>query len=119
GKYKRTLTVLGENTDQGREKFIEELEDVHILFQEFVASNRPDLKIAEVATGESWYGRRALEHKLVDQLITSDEYLMKSCEDAEVFEVKWVEHKKPIDRLLEKFASLGVKRAAVGKMRIQ
>ena len=33
GKYKRTLTVFGENTEQGRAKFVEELEDVHALFQ--------------------------------------------------------------------------------------
>ncbi len=102
GKYKRTLTTLGENTEEGRRKFVEELEDVHALFQEFVTGNRPGLDMEKVATGEAWYGKRALELKLIDGLSTSDEYLMQACEDREVFAVKWVEQKKPIDRLLGK-----------------
>ena len=32
GKYKRTLTMFGENTDKGREKFQEDIEDTHVLF---------------------------------------------------------------------------------------
>ncbi|MDA9256459.1 protease SohB [Pseudomonadales bacterium] len=103
GKYKRTLTLLGENTDEGREKFREELEDVHALFQEFVAENRPELDIKAVATGEAWYGKRALELNLVDGLATSDEYLIELCETRDVFEVTWEETKKPIDRVLDKF----------------
>jgi len=106
GKYKRTLTVLGENTQEGREKFIEELEDVHLLFQEFVAENRPDMDLGAIATGEAWYGRRALDLKLVDELATSDEYLMARCEERDVFEVRWEEQKKPIDKLLGKVSSL-------------
>ena len=106
GKYKRTLTLLGENTDEGREKFREELEDVHALFQEFVAENRPELDIETVATGEAWYGKRALELNLVDGLATSDEYLIELCETRDVFEVTWEETKKPIDRVLDKFNSM-------------
>lgn len=104
GKYKRTLTVFGENTEQGRAKFVEELEDVHVLFQEFVQANRPQVSIDEIATGEAWYGRRALEHRLVDELSTSDAYLTKACEDSDVYEVRWIEHKKPIERILAQFA---------------
>ncbi len=106
GKYKRTLTVLGENTEEGRQKFTEELEDVHALFQEFVADNRPGLDLATVATGEAWYGKRALDLGLIDALATSDEYLMQLCEERDVFEVSWVEHKKPIDKLLGKVNTL-------------
>jgi len=103
GKYKRTLTVFGENTEQGRAKFVEELEDVHVLFQDFVRANRPQVSVDEIATGEAWYGRRAIEHRLVDELSTSDAYLMKACSDADVYEVRWIEHKKPIERLLAQF----------------
>ncbi len=106
GKHKRTLTVFGENTEEGRQKFLEELEDVHALFQEYVASNRPDLDIQTVATGEAWYGTRALELNLVDELSTSDEYLMNACEERDVYEVKWVEHLKPIDKLMNKVNGL-------------
>lgn len=102
GKYKRTLTFLGENTTEGREKFQQELEDVHELFQEFVVENRPGLDIAAVATGEAWYGSRALELKLVDSLATSDEYLMQACDDKDVFQVTWKQGTKPIERLLGK-----------------
>ena len=100
GKYKRTLTVLGENTDEGRQKFIEELEDIHALFQEYVGTRRPALDMAEVATGEVWYGDRAIAKHLIDELSTSDEYLAQACEDRDVFQVRWVEHKKPIERLM-------------------
>jgi serine protease SohB len=100
GKYKRTLTVFGENTEEGRQKFREELEDIHALFQEFVGSRRQVLDMEEVATGEVWYGERALDRKLIDEVCTSDEYLMKVCEDRDVFEVRWVEHRRPIERLM-------------------
>jgi serine protease SohB len=102
GKYKRTLTVLGENTDEGRQKFVEELEDVHTLFQEFVSSHRPQVDIEKVATGETWYGQRAIELNLIDEICTSDEYLTRACEGADVYSVHWVEHKKPLDRILSR-----------------
>jgi serine protease SohB len=111
GEYKRTLTVFGENTEQGRRKFQQEIEDVHTLFREFVAAYRPQVEIAEVATGEAWYGRRALERNLVDELMTSDEYLMRACEEADVFEVRWVEHKRPMERITERIMQ-AIERAA-------
>ncbi len=93
GEYKRTLTIFGENTDKGREKFVEELEDTHTLFKEFVSENRPSLDIAKVATGEVWYGQRALDQGLVDELRTSDDYVQEHLKDWDVYEVKFV-HKK-------------------------
>lgn len=100
GKYKRTLTVLGENTEEGRRKFIEELEDVHRLFKSFVGEHRAELDLEAVATGETWYGQHAVDMKLVDEISTSDEYLLAQSENADVYEVRWVEHKRPIERLL-------------------
>lgn len=76
GQYKRTLTMFGKNTDEDRAKFQEEIEDIHQLFKQFVSHNRPQLDIDAVATGEHWYGTRAQEYKLVDELMTSDDYLM-------------------------------------------
>jgi serine protease SohB len=99
GEYKRTLTMLGENTDKGREKFVEEIEDVHLLFKEFVAQYCPELDIEKVATGEHWFGQRALDRGLVDELITSDEYIANACEAADVFEVKYVEKKTLPERM--------------------
>jgi len=85
GEYKRTLTVFGENTDKGREKFIEELEDTHDLFKSFVAEYRPQLDLDKVATGEVWFGRRALDEKLIDAIATSDDYLFELCQEHDVF----------------------------------
>ena len=106
GRYKRTLDVLGENTEQGREKLREELEDIHALFKEFVADWRPSLNLDAVSTGEAWYGQRALDRALVDELVTSDEYLARACADAEVLEVAWVEPKRPIEKLVGQFSSV-------------
>lgn len=89
GEYKRTVTMFGENTPKDREKFKEDLEDTHVLFKEFVSEHRPQVDIAKVATGEVWFGRRALEVNLVDSLQTSDEYLLNQFEQADLFEVSY------------------------------
>ena len=106
GEFKRTLTMFGENTEDGREKFRQELEEVHGLFKEFVSENRPKVDIERIATGEAWYGKHAVELQLVDDLLTSDEYLMEASRDAKVFEVRYKRPEKPIDRWLNKAAQL-------------
>lgn len=105
GEYKRTLTVFGENTEKGREKFVEELEDTHELFKEFVAEYRPQLDMEKVATGEIWFGRRALEQKLIDEISTSDDYIFERCQDSDVYSVRYEYHKT----LQEKLADFSVK----------
>ena len=95
GEYKRTLTMLGENTEKGRSKFQQDLDDTHHLFKDFVVEHRSNLDIEKVATGEIWFGKRALENGLVDTLQTSDAYLVSCCDAAKVFEVKYIE-KKPL-----------------------
>jgi len=87
GRYKRTVTLLGRITDEGRTKFKEQLEDTHELFKRFVGEMRPALDVEAVATGEHWYGRRAIELGLVDGLATSDDYLLERASAARVFEV--------------------------------
>lgn len=99
GEYKRTLTLFGENTEEGRRKFREELDDTHALFKEFVKENRPSVDIDQVATGEHWYGARALEHGLIDGLQTSDDYLLSLIENADVYSVKYVRRHKLGERL--------------------
>lgn len=99
GEHKRTLTMFGENTDKGRKKFIEDLEDTHKLFKEFVAEHRPQVNIDEVANGDVWFARRGIGQQLVDELATSDEYLMKACKDADVYQVNFIEKKSLQDRI--------------------
>lgn len=109
GEYKRTVTVFGKQTDKGRKKFIEELEETHELFKQHVAEFRPQVDIHKVATGEHWYGRQAIEQNLVDQLITSEDYLLKKSVTADIYQVSY-ELKKPlIERLSEELQGSLVK----------
>ncbi|GGC72011.1 protease SohB [Marinobacter halophilus] len=87
GEHKRTLTVFGENTEKGRQKFLEDLEDTHVLFKEYVSERRPSLDIQAIATGDIWFGTRALEVNLIDEIKTSDEYLIEACERGDVISV--------------------------------
>ena len=89
GEYKRTLTVFGENTDKAREKFQADIDDIHVLFKEFVSSNRPVVAIDEVATGEFWFGQRALEKNLADRLCTSDSFLVEHLAGYDLIEIRY------------------------------
>lgn len=100
GEYKRTLTLFGENTEEGRTKLREQLEETHQLFKSFIQSYRPDLDLARVATGEYWHGEQALALGLVDELKTSDDYLLASRDNADLFKLRYKMRKRPLDRLL-------------------
>lgn len=99
GEYKTTLTLLGENTNKARAKFREELEDTHRLFKQFVQENRPQLDIEKLATGEHWYGTQAIDLKLVDELMTSDDYLLSKNETTDIFEVSYTFTETLTDKL--------------------
>lgn len=89
GEHKRTMTIFGENTEKGRQKFLEDLEDTHVLFKEYVSERRPGLDIAAVANGDVWFGKRALEVQLIDEIKTSDEYLIEACDRSDVVSVEF------------------------------
>ncbi|ENW30983.1 protease SohB [Acinetobacter lwoffii] len=93
GQYKRTVTMFGENTEEGKAKFEEELQQTHALFKHFVEKYRPQLNIEKVATGEHWYGRDALDLNLVDKLQTSDEYLLNLLPQHDIYSIQT--RKKP------------------------
>ncbi len=99
GKHKRTVTMFGKNTDKDRAKLKEELEDVHALFKEAVARYRPDLDLDKVATGEHWYGTRALELGLADELQTSDELLSARATERDLYSVVY-KIKQPLQKRL-------------------
>lgn len=99
GQYKRTLTLLGENTEQGREKFREDLNETHQLFKHFVAEMRPSLDIDAVATGEHWYGTQALDKGLVDEISTSDDVILGLMKEYDVVQIRYALRKKLMDRL--------------------
>jgi serine protease SohB len=99
GEYKRTLTMLGENTEQGREKFLQDLQTTHDLFKQFVVQYRPQLDINAVATGEIWLGTDAQQQQLVDQLQTSDEYLSSCAAEADLYALQFVQKKSLQERV--------------------
>ncbi|HEM6851567.1 TPA: protease SohB [Providencia stuartii] len=98
GEYKRTLTMLGENTEQGRKKFIEDLNETHELFRQFVHHNRPSLDIDAVATGEYWYGTQALDKGLIDQIGVSDDIIISAIETKEIISIRYTQGKKMLER---------------------
>ena len=99
GEYKRTVTMFGKNTDEDRAKMKAELEDVHTLFKAAVSNYRPDLDLDRVATGEHWYGTRAVELGLADEIKTSDELLAELVVDRDVYHLAY-RIKQPLQKRL-------------------
>jgi serine protease SohB len=93
GEFKRTVTLFGENSEKGRQKFQQELEATHQLFKQFVQEHRAQLDIDSVATGEHWFGYQAHALKLVDKIQTSDDYIQAALSARDVFQVKYELHK--------------------------
>lgn len=100
GNFKRTLTLFGENTESGREKLHEEIEEIHTLFKGLILENRPQIDIDKVATGEHWLAKQAIELKLVDELKTSDDYLLEKSKTANLFEIHYKAKKTFSEKLL-------------------
>jgi len=99
GDYKRNVTMFGKNTEKDRARLKEHLEDVHSLFKAAVTVYRPDLDLDKVATGEHWYGTRALELGLADELKTSDELLAGLVGERDLFRVAY-KIKQPLQKRL-------------------
>lgn len=114
GKYKRTVTMFGKNTDADRAKLKEELEDVHQLFKSAVSRYRPALDLEKVATGEHWYGASALELGLADEIRTSDELIAGLVADRELYQVAYRVKQPFPKRLMANIDSALEKADAVG-----
>jgi len=102
GKHKRTLTMFGKNTEEGREKLKEEIEDIHALFKDQIVKYRPDLDIDSVSTGEYWYGARAIELGLIDEIITSDDYLANAKDRFDIYLTKLTKSQSFKEKLFNK-----------------
>lgn len=99
GEFKRTLTMFGENTDKAREKFTQQIEETHTLFKDFVNLNRNQIEIEKVSTGEYWYGKQALELKLVDEIKPSDDLLLEKSLEAEIFEIRYRKKETLVEKI--------------------
>jgi serine protease SohB len=111
GKHKRTVTMFGKNTDEDRAKLKEELEDVHALFKEAIAKNRTELDLEKVATGEYWYGTRALDLGLADEICTSDELLGEKAEGRDLYLLEY-KIKQPLQKRLMGNIDSAIERAS-------
>jgi len=89
GEFKTTLTTFGEITSKGREKVKQDVEEMHVLFKQWVKDHRPSVDIDQIATGETWVGLQAKDRSMIDEVMTSDEYIMKACEEADVFAISF------------------------------
>ncbi|MEJ2299130.1 MAG: protease SohB [Woeseiaceae bacterium] len=116
GKYKRTVTMFGKNTDEDRAKLKDELEDVHTLFKDAIEKYRPGLDLDKVATGEHWYGTRALELGLADEIRTSDELLGEKVADRDLYLVKY-KVKQPLQKRVLQNVETAIERADAARWR--
>lgn len=99
GEYKRTVTPFTLTTEAKRDKLTSQIEDTHALFKDFVTLHRPQLDVERVGSGEYWYGTRAVELGLVDELMTSDDYLLARSADADLYTVSWSRGRTPARKL--------------------
>jgi len=99
GEYKRTVGVFAEITPAGEAHFQERLHDTHKLFKTFVHQFRPQVDLAKVATGDYWFGEEAKLLGLVDELKTSDDYLLSFEKDTPIFELSYEVKESLSDRL--------------------
>lgn len=100
GQHKRTLTLFGKNTEEGRQKLQQEIEEVHGLFKQQIAAHRPQVDLERVATGEHWYGVRARELALIDEIRTSDDLLREAARDRDLYLVRFKRRKRFAERLV-------------------
>ncbi len=99
GQFKRTLTLFGENTPEGRQKLQEEINDAHELFKTFIERYRPKVNINQVATGEHWFATQALELNLLDEIMTSDNFLLAARTTHDIYQVKYEQRKTFTQRI--------------------
>jgi len=106
GKYKRTVTPFSEVTDEGKQKLQDDITAIHEAFKRLIKEGRPDVDIEKIATGEYWLASQAKEKGLVDEIMTSDDYLGSKLDDCEVIEITTETEQNRIEKLIEGGSSL-------------
>lgn len=109
GAFKRTVSIFGEISPEGESKFKSQLEDTHVLFKNHIHHFRPQLDLEKVATGEYWYGHQAKDLGLVDELITSDDYLLSKRKTAEIIKVSYKTKKSLAEKIGEAMGNVVLK----------
>jgi len=114
GKYKRTLTPFTPIEQEHLEKHKQMLEDIHKAFIQHVLQYRPQLDPDKVATGEFWLGKEAQELKLVDDIMTSDEYILSKQDSHQILFISLEEKKDLLSKITHK-ASLWFEDRAISQ----
>jgi serine protease SohB len=107
GESKRTVTQFGEVTRAGEKKFKDSLKRIHDLFKKHVKENRPKVDIKKIATGEHWTAQEALKMNLVDEIRTSDDYIVERISKSHVYRVSY-EKSKTQKNLIPSFAEASI-----------
>lgn len=105
GEYKRTITPFSDVTPERLGKLQDQLSEVHELFKSHVAARRPALDIDGIATGEYWYGTTAQTLGLVDQITTTDDWLLKRLESHDIFLVRTLRPGRKMMQTVERLAA--------------
>ena len=101
GKYKRTVTPFSEVTDEGKQKLQDDITAIHEAFKRHIKDGRPGVDIEEISTGEYWLATQAKEKGLVDEIMTSDDYLCRKLDDYEIIEIKTEIEQNRLEKLIE------------------
>ncbi|EDV18457.1 uncharacterized protein TRIADDRAFT_63023 [Trichoplax adhaerens] len=105
------MSVLGKNTEEGRKKVQEELDQIHSEFKNLIKLKRPSIDIEKISTGEFWLGSKAKELKLVDEIMTSADYLTSLYQDNK--QVYFVKYERKISFLEKLENSIGLSKETV------
>lgn len=102
GEFKRTVSPMGPVTFEGEKKFTEDLNDMYHLFRNHVSTHRPILSdsMDTVATGEHWSGVDAMKLNLVDEIQTSEEFILSNLNTAELIKISYTGDRKTLAQKL-------------------
>lgn len=105
GAYKRPLSLLGPNTEEGKRHFVEKLEATHDAFKAFVKRQRPAMDMERVANGDFWYGEEALALGLIDGLSTAEDYLYARRNEARLLAITAKRREKGLRAVLKRLGA--------------
>lgn len=100
GDCKRNVTMFGEATDEQRNRLKSNLEDIHQAFINHVCAHRniedDSYDPNSVFSGEHWTAQQTVEDdlNLVDEISTSNDFLITKNKDFQIIEVQFKEVNK-------------------------
>lgn len=116
GEFKRVLSPTKEVTPEDLKKAQEDVEEVWTLFKDFVSEQRPALNLDIVATGEVWFGKKALDLGLCDAIQAADDVLTDFVDRG--YDVYRVKYEEPIteffDKILEELGKVAAAKDGPG-----